>query len=305
MVAGQPLTSFEVNDGLFRKKYKATWGTPQSPTKSTPDSAGITLPDTTTDATENNLSSYFDEKENNKNLRYDNRTKKLNAFTGRIGNMFKKFDKPEMAYGGVPKYQKGDEVSLYTSNPFEEEEQSILNAGKRNNYGQVEIPDYSQSPTMQAQQGFDDYFSPEKSIERQAELFTGQGTAKIIPEATNPDDYTTEGKIKQSWEIDPGQVWDNVNYAARSITGGLDENYKKRNHFAQIYGWDPNRQTDDRFRGNYATNQVAAATNFRDPQGGQMEYSQEGGQYNVGEEVEMTAQEIAKFVAGGGKLKYV
>ena len=50
---------------------------------------------------------------------------------------------------------------------------------------------------------------------------------------------------------------------------------------------------------------VAAATNFRDPQGGQMEYSQEGGQYNVGEEVEMTAQEIAKFIAGGGKLKYV
>jgi hypothetical protein len=203
-------------------------------------------------------------------------------------------------------YEPGGETPLYLSNPFEEEDQAILNAGRRNDYGQMTIPDYDQQPEMNTQTGMTNYTDPAQSIERQRDLFgTGEGTATIMPDATNPDGYKTKGKIKQAWEIDPGQVWDNVNYAARSITGGMDENYKKRNQFAQMYGWDSNRETDDRFRGNYATNQVAAAVNFRDPQGGQMEYSQEGGQYNIGDEVEMTAQEIAKFIAGGGKLKYV
>jgi hypothetical protein len=313
-VAGQPLTKFEVTkSGLFGRprRWEAEWGNynQQAPSKV------ITEEELAAAQNKNAATNNYNNLDSKGRL-IGKRKDKYNRMSDKKWGKFKEKEEgknipedyvnPVMKHGGMPKFQTLGEVNLYASNPFEEEDQAILNAGRRNDYGQMTIPDYDQQPEMNTKTGWTNYRDPAQSIERQRDLFgTGEGTATIMPDATNPDGYKTKGKIKQAWEIDPGQVWDNVNYAARSITGGMDENYKKRNQFAQMYGWDSNRETDDRFRGNYATNQVAAAVNFRDPQGGQMEYSQEGGQYNIGDEVEMTAQEIAKFIAGGGKLKYV
>jgi len=193
---------------------------------------------------------------------------------------------------------------LYTTNPFEEEDQAILNAGRRNDYGQVIIPDYNQQPSMQTEQGFSDYYSPEESINRAADMIgTGQGTAEIMPQET--PGYKTKGKFKNQFDVDFGAAWDMANYGARTVLGNLSEEEKKRQHYARMMGMQTGVDSVNRFRGNYATNQVAAAPNFRDPQAGQMMYSQQGGQFNIGDEVEMTDDEIAKFVAGGGKLRYV
>jgi hypothetical protein len=157
---------------------------------------------------------------------------------------------------------------------------------------------------MQTEQGFSDYYSPEESINRAADMIgTGQGTAEIMPQET--PGYKTKGKFKNQFDVDFGAAWDMANYGARTVLGNLSEEEKKRQHYARMMGMQTGVDSVNRFRGNYATNQVAAAPNFRDPQAGQMMYSQQGGQFNIGDEVEMTDDEIAKFVAGGGKLRYV
>jgi hypothetical protein len=201
--------------------------------------------------------------------------------------------------------EENENVQLYETNPFEVEDNSLLYAGTRNNYGEVVIPDYSQTPAMQTSTGFENYYSPEESINRQAELMgTGQGTADIVENPNKGDEtagYKTEGEIGQQFDVDWGALYDQGMYATRSFLNNREEAEQKRQHYASMMTMNPNVDTMRRDRGNYDPNSGM----FRPDQMGSLRNSQVGGQYNIGDEVEMTDEEIAKFIAGGGKLKYV
>lgn len=120
----------------------------------------------------------------------------------------------------------------------------------------------------------------------------------------NPDGYTTEGKIKQEYDIDWGAGWDNLNYFARSATNYLSDQEQQRQYNLRMLSMDPNAMYTQRDRGDYHTN-PGLGSNFRNPSTGFKGVAQEGGQFNIGDELEMTDKEIAEFIAAGGKLKLV
>jgi hypothetical protein len=341
-VAGQPLTKFEVTkSGLFGRprRYEATWGTPQSSADSTAPAITSNLQDNTQDRgfisnlfnrdnqSADNIDSKgrigYDKESFDKTGtytspdnadEYEKRNQKyVNKDKKRLLKDIKKAKRKDGSYTSVNPYTGAEHVLKQQGGFLNDYQIAGQTNEQRKSISSQFFPEssYDFPNPMQNKAIFGDPMKEEVGFKGSAELENPWNQpwedkySLMGQPSDDPAGYKTKGKIKQAWEIDPGQVWDNVNYAARSITGGMDENYKKRNQFAQMYGWDSNRETDDRKRGYYATNQGAAAVNFGDPQGGQMEYSQEGGQYNIGDEVEMTAQEIAKFIAGGGKLKYV
>jgi hypothetical protein len=207
-------------------------------------------------------------------------------------------------YGGrIPRYQTAGTTPLYLSNPFEEDDNAILNMSQRNDYGQVIIPDYSQPPAMQTQERFDDYFSPESSIERAADLVgTGEGTAEIVPQ--DPSGYKTKGKFKDQFDVDFGAAWDLANYGVRTATNYLRDAEQQRQYNLGMLSMDPNAMYTQRDRGDYHTN-PGLGSNFRNPSTGFKGVAQQGGQFNIGDELEMTDKEIAEFIAAGGKLKFV
>jgi hypothetical protein len=114
------------------------------------------------------------------------------------------------------------------------------------------------------------------------------------------ENFTTEHKIKNEIEIDPGALWDDVNYFTRSGLNQLDYNRQSRDNFANMYSFDPNSTNYGTDRGDYNPNTF----DFRPDQMGQIQ-AQEGGEFSIGDEVEMTQEEIEKFLKGGGKLSYL
>ena len=211
----------------------------------------------------------------------------------------------EMAYGGVPKYYPGGPTPLYTSNPLEEENQAILNAGKRNNYGQVEIPDYSKAYTLLTQK---DYFSPEKSIDRQAELLPGYGTVKIMSDkgtdkgtdTKNPyiDEKTEEG---QSY-IDPSAIY---NFGVQAFTNMDRYNQKTQNDILSL-GQSTNQPIDfTRSQNPYGPTGQLLDNRLIDNQGILAKRGGAMGKYKAGGTYMLEQDVINKIKAAGGIIKFL
>ena len=120
----------------------------------------------------------------------------------------------------------------------------------------------------------------------------------------NPDGYTTEGKFKDQFDVDFGAAWDLANYGVRTATNYLRDSEQERQHNLGMLSMDPNAMYTQRDRGDYHTN-PGLGSNFRNPSTGFKGVAQQGGQFNIGDELEMTDKEIAEFIAAGGKLKFV
>ena len=201
--------------------------------------------------------------------------------------------------GGMPKFQTdgqfnltGDEVPLYMSNPFEEEDQSILNAGRRNDYGQMIIPDYSQQPIMNTEAGMINYMDPAQSIERQQDLFgTGEGTAKTMPEPINAQ---IDVKEKDTYIFDPARALDLGNVAAYKFLNNME-----KPDFTKFTGniYDSNMDISE--KGTYDIDSGL----FRPGRMGFEGVVQKGGAIN--DEIYMTEEEIEEFLRNGGQLEYL
>lgn len=119
-----------------------------------------------------------------------------------------------------------------------------------------------------------------------------------------PNTITKEDKVKNAWTVDIPALYDDTMYYAKNITGALDEERNKRNYLAIFLDNATRGNEEYGFRGNYTTNQLSNSSNFRPDLDGQIQYSQYGGSV-IGRQVEMTDEEIKKFLKGGGKLRYV
>jgi hypothetical protein len=93
-------------------------------------------------------------------------------------------------------------------------------------------------------------------------------------------------------------------YYTKDITNTLEDIRKKNDYYANLLAQTTGRNEQFGNRGNYTINQLSNSSNFRPDLDGQIQYSQYGGPV-VGEELEMTDEEIKKFLKGGGKLRYV
>jgi hypothetical protein len=114
----------------------------------------------------------------------------------------------------------------------------------------------------------------------------------------------TEEPVKNAWTVDIPALYDDTMYYTKSF---LNESQNKRDRENYLTTFLDNATRGNEqygFRGNYTTNQLSNSSNFRPDLDGQIQYSQYGGPV-VGEELEMTEEEIKKFLKGGGKLRYV
>jgi len=121
---------------------------------------------------------------------------------------------------------------------------------------------------------------------------------------SDPNSMKRKDSIKDATTIDIPAAYDLGMYGARSITGSLDDNRMKRDYLANFMEMAAGPEEFGQ-RGNYTVNQSANSSNFRPDLDGQIQYSQYGGQFELGEETEMTDEEIEKFLKGGGKLRFV
>jgi hypothetical protein len=121
---------------------------------------------------------------------------------------------------------------------------------------------------------------------------------------TAADPVRKKGNIKNALTVDIPALYDATMYGARTVTGALDDNRMKRDYLANFMGMAAGPEEFGQ-RGNYTVNQSANSSNFRPDLDGQIQYSQYGGQFELGEETEMTDEEIEKFLKGGGKLRFV
>ena len=93
-------------------------------------------------------------------------------------------------------------------------------------------------------------------------------------------------------------------YYTKDITNALEDDRRKNDYAVNFLAQATGRNEQFGNRGNYTINQLSNSSNFRPDLDGQIQYSQYGGPV-VGEELEMTDEEIKKFLKGGGKLRYV
>lgn len=135
-------------------------------------------------------------------------------------------------------------------------------------------------------------------------MYVPEKMTPIMPEygdlmaATN---YTmSDEPIKNALTVDIPALYRDTMYYAKNITGALDEERNKRNYLATFL--DNATQGNEQYgsSGDHHSNLY----DFRPSSMGQIQYSQYGGPV-VGEELEMTDEEIKKFLKGGGKLRYV
>jgi hypothetical protein len=244
----------------------------------------------------------FKEKEARKNIPEDYVNPELSPHLPALKSIM---SSPIMKYGGMPKFQTAGQVKLYSSDDlFEEDYQTLLNAGRRNDYGEVVVPDPTQKPIMQTQQGFDNYYSPEESINRAADMIgTGSGTATIMPGPITPyiDEKTERG---QSY-IDPLAMY---NFSTQGFRNKEMRDQKNRNNLL-MYGEMANQPIDVKRNQNpYAFNTGQpldnTLTNNQPIQsmakrGGVMGKYKAGGTYMLEEDV------INKIKAAGGIIKFL
>jgi hypothetical protein len=167
---------------------------------------------------------------------------------------------------------------------------------------------FSNVGRMMQQGGY--IFQPEGDVpERMTPILPNYGDLMAAtPGLANPtidDKFIMDDDIKNAYTVDIPAAWDTAMYGARSITGALDDNRMRRDSLANFMGMVTNGEEEFGQRGNYTVNQSANSSNFRPDLDGQIQYSQYGGQFELGEETEMTDEEIEKFLKGGGKLRFV
>jgi hypothetical protein len=119
---------------------------------------------------------------------------------------------------------------------------------------------------------------------------------------TAADPVRKKGNIKNALTVDIPALYDATMYGARTVTGALDDNRMKRDYLANFMGMAAGPEEFGN-RGNDTVNPLANTSNFRPD--GQNQFAQYGGQFELGEETEMTDEEIEKFLKGGGKLRFV
>lgn len=117
----------------------------------------------------------------------------------------------------------------------------------------------------------------------------------------DPNSKKRKDSIKDATTIDYAAAYDKMMYGAKSITNSLNDNMEYRDSLANSMGMAAGPEQSGQ-TGNYTVNQSA---NFRPDLDGQIQYSQYDGQFELGEETEMTDEEIEKFLKGGGKLRFV
>ena len=130
----------------------------------------------------------------------------------------------------------------------------------------------------------------------------------IMPEygdlmaATN---YTmSDEPIKNALTVDIPALYRKTMDYTKDITNALEDDRRKNDYAVNFLAQATGRNEQFGNRGNYTINQLSNSSNFRPDLDGQIQYSQYGGPV-VGEELEMTDEEIKKFLKGGGKLRYV
>jgi hypothetical protein len=122
--------------------------------------------------------------------------------------------------------------------------------------------------------------------------------------AATPGLVKSNEPIKNAYTIDIPAAYDKIMHGALSFTNSLNNNMEYRDSLANSMGMAAGPEQSGQ-RGNYTVNQLANSSNFRPDLDGQIQYSQYGGQFELGEETEMTDEEIEKFLKGGGKLRFV
>jgi hypothetical protein len=110
--------------------------------------------------------------------------------------------------------------------------------------------------------------------------------------------------IKNALTVDIPALYKEGMYYTKDITNTLEDIRKENDYYANLLAQTTGRNEQFGNRGNYTINQLSNSSNFRPDLDGQIQYSQYGGPV-VGEELEMTDEEIKKFLKGGGKLRYV
>jgi hypothetical protein len=213
-----------------------------------------------------------------------------------------------------PEYQPGGETPLYGSNPYEEEDRAILNTGRRNDYGQVIIPDYSQQPSMQTEQGFSDYYSPEESINRAADMIgTGEGTAELMPDDMSRIEIDQKKeKGKSYW--DPSAAYNTIMGGVRNLNMAMG----RQNANALMYSNMANQFVNtDRQQGSpydINTGDLARIRDFASGRGADtnfMDYGKRGGtmnkkpKYKAGGTYLLEEDVINKIKQAGGIIKFL
>jgi hypothetical protein len=146
---------------------------------------------------------------------------------------------------------------------------------------------------------------PGQGLQRMPMLSPNYGDLMAAtPGLANPTIDNIREPIKNALTVDIPALYDATMYGARTVTGALDDNRMKRDYLANFMGMAAGPEEFGQ-RGNYTVNQSANSSNFRPDLDGQIQYSQYGGQFELGEETEMTDEEIEKFLKGGGKLRFV
>jgi hypothetical protein len=235
----------------------------------------------------------------------------INRGRGFMGDLRTKLSKKQL---GDEVEEESKKVNLYPRDPFEEEDRAILNSGRRNNYGEVVVPDYTQQPTMQTQQGFDDYFSPQESINRAADMIgTGQGTAELMP-----DDMS---RIEVDQKKEKGKSYWDPSAAYNTFVGGvraLDMAAGNQRNNALLYSNTANQFINTgRQHGAFAdinSGGFADTESFSSSRGNEynsMEYGKRGGimnkkpKYKAGGTYLLEEDVINKIKQAGGIIKFL
>lgn len=233
----------------------------------------------------------------------------------------------EMAYGGalrkfIPEAQfGGSNPVVYTNNPamqgVSEVDLVSLNPGIQGLQGGMDWASIS-SPGNVTQQNNDGTktYGVDASYKgpQQEQIEVGPGSHQI--EQT----YEPEGDVsfdyKTNTNVDPQAALLTGNAVAKGALGMVDRlrNRKREKEMYKnltadnLYATDPSRDRGDydTNTGLYRPNEMGQTWNSRSKQmGGQNDYLNEDPDYVEGDEVDMTEEELADFIANGGEVEYL
>ena len=219
-------------------------------------------------------------------------------------------DKPSMAFGGyrfqqggyLPKAQVGPPPEImpnpFDPSPYQQRYQEQMNAQPyyRDYINKIKAgEDVSDEERDRAEFLFDQTLQP-----MDQEMMGNYN--EFMKTAADP--ITKKDKIKNALTVDIPALYRDTMYYTKDITNALEDNRKEKDYYANFLAQTTGRNEQFGNRGNYTINQLSNSSNFRPDLDGQIQYSQYGGPV-VGEELEMTDEEIKKFLKEGGKLRYV
>jgi hypothetical protein len=212
-------------------------------------------------------------------------------------------DKPSMAFGGyLPKAQVGPPPEimprLFDQSPYQQRYQEQMDAHPfyRDYINKIKAgEDVSDEERARAEFLFD------QTLEPMDQEMMGDYNEFM---KTAADPVRKKDKIKNAYTIDIPAAYDKIMHGALSFTNSLNNNMEYRDSLANSMGMAAGPEQFGQ-RGNYTVNQSDTSSNFRPDLGGQDQFAQYGGQFELGEETEMTDEEIEKFLKGGGKLRFV